>query len=258
MHRYGAIVDVDPIDRAPRRTVGPLRFTVMPLDEVIAALTASDRPATGRAIHFCNAYNVALADQNPPYADLINAGYAVFSDGVPITWVGKRRYPDLAGRWTRVYGPDVMEGVLAASSNGRHALFGSTPATLAALQSRIAQRWPNANVCVAISPPFGRLTSEDLERFIREISGSNPTHVWVGMGTPKQDYIVNAFAKSIPADILAVGAAFDFIAGTKPQAPTWLQHTGLEWLFRLASEPRRLSSRYLIGNIQFLRALVRM
>ena len=248
-----------------RRPVGNVRFTVMSLTEAIDLVEGLRAPATeaaaspGIAVHFANAYNVALARKDHPYARLLARGDYVFSDGVPITWVGRRAYPDVAQDWTRVYGPDVMQGVLDRSTLGgpRHYLLGGTEETLAALQSRISTDYPGAEIVGAESPPFTPPTVPELVARDDRISASGATHVWVGLGTPKQDIEVRRLADSLPVAALAVGAAFDFLAGTKPQAPEWMQRNGVEWAFRLASEPRRLGRRYVWGNTVFLEEAAR-
>ncbi len=243
------------------RRVGAIDFTVLPLSAagtwvLDAARSPGAHASQGRpgvAVHFCNAYNVALAKDDPSYARLLGNADAVFSDGVPITWVGKRAYPEQAGHWERVYGPDVMRLVLSQSGGEgpRHYLLGSTPETLAALEERIRSEYPNAIIAGSESPPFRAATAEELSERDTRITASGADIVWVGLGTPKQDTEVQRLAASIPVVAMAVGAAFDFLAGTKKQAPVWVQRSGLEWAFRLASEPRRLGKRYVWGNSVF-------
>ena len=247
-----------------REFVGAIPFTVMPLHEAIELVIENAdamgaNGASGIAVHFCNAYNVALARSDENYADLINRGDFVFSDGVPITWVGKRAKPDLATQWERVYGPDVMKGVFARSTEHgpRHYLLGSSPEVLAALQRQLSQRFPHAQLVGSESPPFRPATPQELQERDERIRASGATAVWVGLGTPKQDLEVARLASNLPVVALAVGAAFDFLAGTKPQAPLWMQRSGTEWLFRLASEPRRLAKRYIWGNSVFLAESIR-
>ena len=246
-----------------RAAVGQVHFTVMPLEEAIAIIVSGSAPhgdgsdATGahpgRAIHFCNAYNVALARSDPEYREILRSGDLVFSDGVPITWVGRRSYASLAPRWERVYGPDVMTGVLRRSTDRgpRHYLLGGSVETLDALQWHIRDTHPGALVVGAESPPFRAATEAELADRDRRIRDSGADLVWVGLGTPRQDVEVRRLASSLPVTALAVGAAFDFLAGTKPQAPSWMQRNGLEWAFRLGSEPRRLGRRYVWGNSVF-------
>lgn len=239
-----------------RRRIGEIDFSVVPLAEAIdLVVSASEHVAEvghpGLAVHFCNAYNVALARKDRSYASLLANADAVFSDGVPITWVGRRAYPADAATWERVYGPDVMRGVLDASTEPRHYLLGGSQETLEALQARIADEHPDATVVGAESPPFRPASFVELQERDARIATSGATIVWVGLGTPKQDVEVQRLASSLPVVAMAVGAAFDFLAGTKAQAPVWMQRSGTEWAFRLASEPRRLGKRYVWGNSVF-------
>jgi len=254
----GAVIDDVAV---PRRPVGGVPFTVMPLKDAIDKIVGlgSHPLDNGVAVHFANAYNVALADSDPTYAALLSAGDLVFTDGIPVAWVGRRLHRDVAAQWSRVYGPDVLAGVLEQSNveKPRHYFLGATPETLNALVSRIQSRWPAAVIAGSESPPFRQATAEELVERDARIVASGATLVWVGLGTPKQDQEVRRIADTAPVTALAVGAAFDFLAGTKAQAPVWMQRSGLEWAFRLATEPRRLTRRYLWGNPRFVIAALR-
>ena len=241
-----------------RYRVGAVDFTVLPLREAVELVLSlpSHIPTYGHpgiGVHFANAYNVALARQDRSYAELLNSADYVFSDGVPITWVGKRAYPQLSTTWERVYGPDVMTMVMERSqpSTPRHYLLGSTPDVLQALTKSIRMRFPGAQIVGTDSPAFRTPTEQELRDRDQRIAESAATHVWVGLGTPRQDWEVKRLATRLPVAALAVGAAFDFIAGTKPQAPIWMQRSGLEWAYRFAREPRRLAKRYVWGNSVF-------
>ena len=243
----------------PRERIGMVDFSVLAFEAAVELilglpdnLSSSGHPGIG--VHFANAYNVALARKDHAYAHLLNRSDYVFSDGVPITWVGKTAYRHLADDWDRVYGPDVMSIVLQRStpSAHRHYLLGSTPAVLAALGQQISTRFPNALVVGCDSPPFHEPSQQELEERDRRIMDSGATMVWVGLGTPKQDWEVARLAETLPVTALAVGAAFDFLAGTTTQAPGWMQRCGLEWAYRFAREPRRLANRYVWGNSLFI------
>ena len=240
----------------PRKRVGAIDFSVLPLQQAIDVILDLGRrpPEHGIAVHFANAYNVALAETDPMYRDLINAGDLVCSDGTPVVWAGRRLHKSLSAQWTRVYGPDVLTGVLNSSTqkSPRHYFLGSTPETLSLLMTRIASTWPDAHVVGFESPPFQTPTKGELAERDRRIAESGATLVWVGLGTPKQDIEVRRLADSLTITALAVGAAFDFLAGTVSQAPEWMQRSGLEWTYRLAQEPKRLGKRYLWGNPRFL------
>lgn len=247
----------------PRRPVGPVPFCVVPLADAVtsiidaAAGMRSSEASTGIPVHFANAYTVALADSDPGYAALFSPpGTVVFTDGMPVVWAGRRFYPEVAGQWERVYGPDVMAGVLAASKPDApaHYLLGGSPEVLGQLQEAVAQRWPQARIVGAESPPYRPLTAQERAAQDARIADSGATIVWVGLGTPKQDWEVARLAAALPVVAMAVGAAFDFHAGTTTQAPRWMQRSGLEWAFRLGTEPRRLAKRYFWGNPRFVAA----
>jgi N-acetylglucosaminyldiphosphoundecaprenol N-acetyl-beta-D-mannosaminyltransferase len=178
----------------------------------------------------------------------------VTPDGVPLVWISRRR---VAGSVVveRVYGPDLMLEVLDRSqaTGWRHFLYGGDPATLARLEGRLAERFPGATIVGSISPPFRPLSPADDEALSVQIATARPDVLWVGLGTPKQERWMAAHVDRLQVPVMVgVGAAFDFHAGVKRQAPAPLQRAGLEWLFRLATEPRRLAGRYLRNNPQFL------
>lgn len=251
-----------PLDH-PRRAVGPVPFRAAAFPSAIDGIcSAAVDPAAGIAVHFANAYSVALADQDPSYAEVLaDPGSATFCDGVPITWVARRAYPELRDSWQRVYGPDVMTAVFQKCHDEqlahRHYLLGGTQEVVDSLRATVESRWPRARVVGAESPPFRPLTAAEREQQIGRLRESGATMVWVGLGTPKQDFVARDLARELSAVILAVGAAFDFLAGNKPQAPRWMQRSGTEWAYRLAREPRRLGRRYMWGNPRFLLAAAR-
>jgi N-acetylglucosaminyldiphosphoundecaprenol N-acetyl-beta-D-mannosaminyltransferase len=244
-----------------RYDVGPLSFSAMTLEQAVELVRAwgASRPDRGRAVHFANAYNVALASKDAEYASLINSGDLVCSDGTPVVWAGRWLHGQAQGEWDRVYGPDVFERVLAAGQGSgiRHYLLGGSEETLGRLHERICSEWPAAVVVGAESPPFRPATSTELAERDTRILESGATLVWVGLGTPKQDYEVRRLADSIPVTALAVGAAFDFLAGTVKQAPVWMQRSGMEWAYRFSKEPKRLAGRYLWGNPVFVGEVIR-
>lgn len=238
---------------SPRLRVGAVDIDVMSLDDAARALATGT--LTG-GIHLCNAYTLALADERPDLAELLSADTANLPDGMPLVWWARQHgHPDAE----RVYGPDLMEAVLAAGGEPgtAHYLYGSTPEVLTALERAIATRWPDARIVGTESPPFREITDVELEASIARIDESGADVVWVGMGTPKQDTLVHRMSRRSDVAFVAIGAAFDFIAGTKSQAPRWMMRLGLEWLFRLATEPRRLWKRYIVYNAKFARVLWR-
>ncbi len=238
--------------------VGSIPFSVLTFEAAVEEVIRRAHLGQPTAVHFANAYTIALADSDPQYATLFDTPEALnLTDGMPVAWVGRRAYALSPAQWPRVYGPDVMEAVLARDTGLRHYLLGVTPETLNRLQQVIGRRFGHASVVGAESPPFRTLADEERRAQEQRIRDSGAQVVWVGLGTPKQDVEVQRLAAALPVVAMAVGAAFDFIAGTKPQAPVWMQRTGTEWAYRLAREPRRLSKRYLWGNPRFLLAAAR-
>jgi N-acetylglucosaminyldiphosphoundecaprenol N-acetyl-beta-D-mannosaminyltransferase len=225
------------------------------LEPAAAARHVASGEARG-AVHLCNAYTLALAAESAELASTLDTAALNLPDGTPLAWIARRQ--GIHG-CTRVYGPDLMCDVLELGQNTGlgHYLYGSTPDVLDALERRIGERWPGAHVVGSESPPFRDITEDELDTSLRRARALGADIVWVGMGTPKQDLLVCRMAALGDATYVAVGAAFDFIAGTKRQAPAWMQRAGLEWLFRLVTEPRRLGRRYLVYNWKFVRLLWR-
>lgn len=228
---------------------GGVRIDAVTLDEAVERLLI---PGAGLAIHLCNAYTVALASKDEALLRTLNDGDLNLADGMPLVWIAKSL--GLRTMQRRVYGPEFMSVAMDRSQNSgiRHFLYGSTPDVLKSLAAQITARWPGADVVGAISPPFGPITDDNLRASIDEIGQAGADIVWVGMGTPKQDMLVARMAAMGPQSYVAIGAAFDFIAGAKKQAPSWIREHGLEWVYRLATEPRRLWKRYLLGNSRFI------
>jgi N-acetylglucosaminyldiphosphoundecaprenol N-acetyl-beta-D-mannosaminyltransferase len=238
-------------DRPEHLRVGSTRIDFVPLADAAEAICRGEYLG---GVHLCNAYTVALAAERPDLAEVLAADSANLPDGMPLVWCARRRGLDRA---QRVYGPDLMEAVLDRGRNHavRHYLYGSTPEVLASLEMSIARRWPGAEVVGSESPPFRDLSDDELRGSVEAAAFAGAGVVWVGMGTPKQDLLVHRMAELGDATYVAIGAAFDFIAGTKRQAPRWVMRIGMEWFFRLLSEPSRLWKRYLVYNARFLRSV---
>jgi N-acetylglucosaminyldiphosphoundecaprenol N-acetyl-beta-D-mannosaminyltransferase len=212
----------------------------------------------GVDIHLCNAYTLALADKDHGYKAMLQKAAINFPDGKSVVWANKLRHRRSTIPNDRVYGPDLFLDVFGKGQDLRlrHYLLGSTPQVLAELETELRRRFPKAQIVGAESPPFRTLTEQEIAEQTARLVESTAQVIWVGLGTPKQDWESARLAEEVSAVFLAVGAAFDFVAGQKRQAPLWMQRNGLEWLFRLATEPRRLWKRYLFGNARFLRASV--
>ena len=191
------------------------------------------------------------AYDHPDYRQAINQADVVAPGGMPIVWtlraLGLRQQP-------RVYGPEMTLRVCqAAAAEGIPiGFYGATHATLRLLRDRLRERNPGLNVAYAYAPPFRPLTADEDGAVVRQINDSGCRILFVGLGCPQQERWMAQHRGRVLAVMLGVGAAFDFIAGVKKQAPAKMQQLGLEWLFRLATEPRRLWFRYLYHNPRFL------
>ncbi|MEX0767778.1 MAG: WecB/TagA/CpsF family glycosyltransferase [Microthrixaceae bacterium] len=224
------------------------------VQEILArALDLRQQPGNphGLAVHLCNAWTLAYGLKAPAHADRIDSGDLNLPDGMPLVWLARRFGLSMNGR---VYGPDLMSATLDAGRavQIRHYLFGTTTETLSQLQTQIELQFPGALIVGSEAPPFRAITRAEEQSLAERLTKSGADVVWVGLGTPQQDELVYRLRPQVGAVIVPVGAAFDFLAGNKSQAPQWMQKRGLEWLFRLGTEPKRLWRRYLIGNLQFL------
>jgi N-acetylglucosaminyldiphosphoundecaprenol N-acetyl-beta-D-mannosaminyltransferase len=154
---------------------------------------------------------------------------------------------------TRVYGPDLAAVLLrqAAAEGVRVGFLGSAPKTLERLLANLRARHPALCISFAFSPPFHAQVQEDAD-VIEKINAAGVRILFVGLGCPKQERWIAAHRERLHSVTLGVGAAFDQLARTKPRAPGWMQSSGLEWLFRVLTEPRRLGRRYLTTNPRFI------
>lgn len=183
---------------------------------------------------------------------IYNAAGLVTPDGMPLVWLGRLLgYPHVR----RVYGPDLMLAVCEHSLGPgyRHYFYGGAPGVAERLGANLQKRFPGLQVAGYFSPPYRPLTAQEDEEVIQMINTTEPDIVWVGLGAPKQEIWMAEHLGRLSAPVLiGVGAAFDFHTGLKPQAPRWMQRSGLEWFFRLLTEPRRLWRRYLVYNPLFV------
>ncbi len=202
-------------------------------------------------------HGVMESQRDPELRHIHNASGLTTPDGMPMVW---------AGRWAgarqmrRVYGPDLMLAVCerAAERGWKSFFYGGREGVPERLAERLGRRFPSLLVAGWLSPPFGTLDQAEDRRIVDVINQAHPDIVWVGLSTPKQERWMAQHLGRLEAPVLiGVGAAFDIHAGTLPQAPRWMREHGLEWLFRLWKEPRRLWRRYLSNNPRFVLAILR-
>lgn len=233
--------------------IGSLRVTVQAFSHAVHTLmTWAQEPAL-RYVCTCNAYTSVLAHEQPALLDALNHADMVTADGMPLVWLQRRKGHAHA---ERVYGPDILLALCERTQQRpiKHYFYGAEDGIAEQLAARLQSEYPDLQVAGYESPP--QLPDESLAvdpQTVARLNASGAAIIWVGLGTPKQDLWMAAYRPHLQAPLLiGVGAAFDFLSGNKAQAPRWMQRRGLEWLFRLLSEPQRLWRRYLVYNTRFL------
>lgn len=214
------------------------------VEQIIAAAAA------GRAmtVSATSVHGVLLGALDHEHRRRLNAFDLLVPDGQPVRWAlrwlhGKR----LA---ERVYGPELMNRLCRAAAEAGLPiyLYGGAPGVTELLVRRLAERFASLKIAGSQSPPFAPLSAEEDAAVVRQIRESGARLLFIGLGCPKQDIFADEHRAALGLPQICVGAAFDFHAGVKRTAPRWMQQRGLEWLFRLAQEPRRLWRRYLLWN----------
>jgi N-acetylglucosaminyldiphosphoundecaprenol N-acetyl-beta-D-mannosaminyltransferase len=242
----------------PPPTGTDVRLNLESATEAIAR--AASTPGFAGYVTVTGVHGVVESQADEALQRIHNRSFLSTPDGMPMVWLGR-----LAGhrQMDRVYGPDLMERLLARSlaAGAGHYFFGGAAGVVEEMRDSLAARHPGLKIAGAATPPFRPLTDEEWASLQGELVRLRPHYLWVGLSTPKQERLMAEFCERFPgiADgwdhgliLLGVGAAFDFHAGRVRQAPRWLQRAGLEWAFRLLMEPRRLCRRYLRNNPRFL------
>lgn len=233
-----------------------VRLDASNLDTAAGEVLRAGTARRACAVHLCNAYTLSLAHRDPSLRRALNRGDLNVPDGMPLVWIGRRLGFSDTGR---VYGPDLMRAVVdrGRDQGTRHYLYGSTPQVVRRLAASLQRAYPGVDIAHAESPPFRALRPEEADALVERVRATGAHVVWVGLGTPKQDRFLDELGPRLGTTLVAVGAAFDFLSGTKTQAPRLLRDHGLEWAYRLVREPRRLWRRYLVGNLVFLAGVAR-
>jgi N-acetylglucosaminyldiphosphoundecaprenol N-acetyl-beta-D-mannosaminyltransferase len=199
-------------------------------------------------VHLCNAFTLSLVDQDVELRAALTAAQLNLADGAPVALMGRRQ-----GMTGPVRGSELVDKVATmGSTHVRHYLYGGKDGVAELMADQLRRQVPGLEVVGTESPPFTPITDEHLDGLVQRVRDSGANILWIGLGTPRQDYLVHRLADRLPMPIVPVGAAFDFWSGAVREAPRVVQGTGLEWMYRLAAEPRRLWRRYLVGNPRFL------
>jgi N-acetylglucosaminyldiphosphoundecaprenol N-acetyl-beta-D-mannosaminyltransferase len=226
----------------PRTAICGVRFSCLDRTGAARWLLGAAKERTGGYVCVTGAHGVVSAQDDAEFRRILNGASMNTLDGQPVVWIARLR-GFLAGRVT---GRELVWDAVDADAacDVHHVLFGATSAVTDLMIERLRQRSPNISV-EAYNPPFGALGDEELDRICAGFAAKGPMIVWVGLSTPKQERLTVRLSARLPhAPIVAIGAGFDFVAGLKPIAPAFVTALSLEWLFRLASEPRRLYKRY--------------
>jgi N-acetylglucosaminyldiphosphoundecaprenol N-acetyl-beta-D-mannosaminyltransferase len=219
--------------------------------EAISKIALWAQNTESRYVCVANVHVVMEAHDSPEFSKIVNFADLVTPDGMPLVWslrvLGARDQ-------TRVYGPELTLRMIEVSAKKEIAVgfYGTGPGTLRHLTAIIKQRFPSLNITYSCSPPFRQLTAEEDQVIVEEMNAAGVRILFVGLGCPKQECWMAEHKGRVQAVMIGVGAAFDFLAGEKKQAPSWMQKNGLEWLYRLSQEPGRLWRRYLYNNPRFL------
>ncbi len=225
-------------------------ISVTTIDQSQSRITAWSGDNIGRFVCVREVASLMASINDPNLTALHFDAAMVLPDGMPLVWIGKRRGLPVE----RTCGPDLMQAVLAASPQTglKHYLYGGKPGVAEMLGQRFTQKYPGLQIVGTECPPFRPLTRPEILQVRARIRRSGADVVWVGISSPKQDVWMHDNYRHLTQTLIGVGAAFDFHSGTVKRAPVWMRNSGLEWLHRLVSEPRRLWRRYLILGPRFV------
>lgn len=227
-------------------------ISALTMDDAIQTIESWIEQRQRHYVCICTVNTVMECQDDPGFKDVVNGAGLRTSDGMPLVWLSRRAgHKDV----TRVYGPDMMLELCArsAETGHRHFFYGGGPGVVEELTGNLSERFPGLHVAGQITPPMLKVGELESQETIDQINASGADIVWVGLNTPKQDWWVANHRHLLNAPVLiAVGAAFDFHSGRVRQAPRWMQRNGLEWLFRLSQDPKRLWRRYLVLNSRFI------
>jgi N-acetylglucosaminyldiphosphoundecaprenol N-acetyl-beta-D-mannosaminyltransferase len=246
-------VESDPEQSAlPSFKVLGVRVHALQIPETVAQVEAwIEQRAPERFVSFSGMHGVSESLLDRSIRDVLNAADLVVPDGMSLVWVGRRR--GLAKRLQRrVYGPEFMETFIRETGGRyRHYFYGGADGVADRLAEKLHRRY-GIQVAGTYCPPFRPLTGQEEADLEAKVRAASPDLLWVGLSTPKQERWMYAHRGRLGVPVLlGVGAAFDFHSGTVVQAPAWMQENGLEWLFRLMVDRKRLWRRYLIGGSRF-------
>ncbi len=236
----------------PRGNILGVGVSAINMPQALQAIEGWMDARTPQYVCVTPAHAVMECHDHPELKLIYNQSGLTTPDGMSIVWLLK-----LFGfsHVDRVYGPDLMLEVCRSSQDKgyKHYFYGGAPGVADQLAEKLLKRFPELKIVGLESPPFRELTDVENQEMIKRIQSAAPDIIWVGIGSPRQEKWMSRHLKDLGVPVLiGVGAAFDFLSGNKPQAPRWIQHSGMEWFYRLLSEPRRLWKRYMLNYPRFI------
>lgn len=229
---------------------------ILSWDDAVSFLVTWGNQRRSSVVCICNVHMLITAGDDQQLAQVLSESEMVTPDGAPVAWAMRRAGVESQ---ERINGPDLMWRYLSEAERLGQVVFffGAREVTLDALKAALLAAFPNLKIGGMVSPPFRPLTTEEDQAYVDEINAAGTAVLFVGLGCPKQEVWMQAHRARINAVMVGVGAAFDYHAGTIKRAPIWMQRNGLEWFYRLCTEPRRLWKRYLITNTLFVLGMAR-
>jgi N-acetylglucosaminyldiphosphoundecaprenol N-acetyl-beta-D-mannosaminyltransferase len=197
-------------------------------------------------------HGIIEAQDDEKFRKILNSSFLTTPDGMPTVWLG---HLDGHKSMTRVYGPDYMLGVceLSVAKGYRHFLYGGRDGVAETLRDELVKRFPGLQIVGTYTPPFRPLNAAEEAQLTGQLESLKPHILWCGLSTPKQERFMDSYSGRLPVPLMVgVGAAFDLLSGNLEEAPDWMKQNGLQWLYRLIKEPKRLWRRYLINNPRFI------
>lgn len=237
--------------RIPTCNIMGVNIAAINMEWLVDYLEKNISEIKGDYICVSNVHTTVTSFEDAAYCAIQNGGLMAIPDGGPLSTVGQKRGHKNMERTT---GPSLMGEIfeISAKKGYRHYFYGSKEETLELLQKKLMEKYPEIQIAGMYSPPFRPLTEEEDKVIIERINETKPDFVWVGLGAPKQEKWMAAHQGKIDGLMLGVGAGFDYYAENIKRAPMWMQKHNLEWVYRLAQDPKRLFKRYWSTNTKFI------
>jgi N-acetylglucosaminyldiphosphoundecaprenol N-acetyl-beta-D-mannosaminyltransferase len=249
LHRQGAtMISTD----SPRVNILGVGISALSMKSALAYTEALLDSGGSGYICVTGVHGIIEAQSDSSFRTILNQSFLSTPDGMPTVWLGHLHgFKDM----TRVYGPDFMLNMceFSVQRGYRHFLYGGRPGIAEELRDELTRRYPGLQIVGTYTPPFRPLNAEEEQDLRAQLEASQADVLWCGLSTPKQERFMAAYNGRLPVKLMVgVGAAFDLLSGNLAEAPDWMKQSGLQWLYRLIKEPKRLWRRYLLNNPRFI------